>query len=56
MKNVVVTDLESHQVREYNPGKKKTWIIGSGPDCSEISASFFQLHGICTYGEKSNKS
>ena len=23
MKNVVFTDLESHQVREYNPGKKK---------------------------------
>ena len=56
MKNVVFTDPESHQVREYNPGKKKTWITGSGPDCSEISASFFQLHGICTYGEKSIKS
>ena len=23
MINVVFTDLESHQVREYNPGKKK---------------------------------
>jgi len=50
MKNVVFTDPESHQVREYNPFEKKNcdcYHSGSGPDCSEISASFFQLHGIC---------
>ena len=56
-KNIVFTDREDRQVKEYNPEKNAvTVIIGSGQeensDGSEKSASFVQVHVICTY-EKS---
>ena len=50
----VFTDREDRQVKEYNPEENAvTVIIGSGQeensDSSEKSASFVQVHGICTY-------
>ena len=51
------TDTENRQVKEYNPEKNTVIVvIGSGQeknsDGSEKSASFVQVHAICTY-EKS---
>ena len=56
-KNIVYTDTKNRQVKEYNP-EKNTVTVVSGPaqeknsDRSEKSASFVQVHAICTY-EKS---
>ena len=53
-RNIVFKDPKDRQIKEYNPEKNaETVIVGSGQeknsDGSEKSASFVQVHGICTY-------
>ena len=51
--NIVYTDTKNAQVKEYNPEKNLTVVIGpaqeKNSDRSEKSASFVQVHAICTY-------
>ena len=53
-KTLFFTDREDRQVKEYNPEKNAVTVIieEENSDGSEKSASFVQVHGICTY-EKS---